>query len=200
MKILLMTAPTFFVEEDRILAELFAHGVEFLHLLKPHASRQLLERLLKLLPADVFGATIIHGNSMLKDEYSLAGVNVGSNAPSQSWWKRGKVTRTCSQIDQLEAARKQADWVLLDGVFGRTLGGDIPPLEHQEIEKAAEKGLIGKRVYALGDITPDNIRAVRDYGFGGVVLSKSLWSSFDIHSDPDFSRPIGFLERCRSLA
>lgn len=200
MKILVMTAPTFFVEEDRILAELFAHGAEFLHLRKPHASRALLERLLKLLPTDVLDATIIHGNSMLKDDYSLAGVNLDSNTTSQSWWKRGKMTRTCQSIDQLAAARKQTDWVLLDGVFGHTTDGDMPPLSQQEIEKAAEKGLIGKRVYALGDITPANIRAVKDYGFGGAVLSGSLWNSFDIHSDPDFSRPVSFLEQCRSLA
>lgn len=199
MKILVMTAPTFFVEEDKILAELFAKGLEYLHLLKPHASRTLLERLLKLLPSDVLEATIIHGNNQLKDTYSLAGVNLDSNMPSPSWWKRGKVTRTCHSIDQIAAARKQADWVLLDGVFGRTTGGDMPPLSQQEIEKAAEKGLIGKRVYALGDITPDNIRAVKDYGFGGAVLSGSLWSSFDIHSDADFSRPVAFFERCQSL-
>jgi len=197
MKFLVMTAPTFFVEEDKILAELFASGMEYLHLLKPHASRTLLERLLKLLPQEVLEATIIHGNSTLKDTYQLAGVNLDSNTPSPSWWKRGKVTRTCKSIDQLAAARKQADWVLLDGVFGRTANPDLPPLSHAEIERASEQGLLGKRVYALGDITPDNIRAVRDYGFGGAVLSMSLWQSFDIHSDADFKGPIDFFERCR---
>lgn len=198
MKLLLMTAPTFFVEEDKILAELHANGVEYVHLYKPHASRTLLERLLKLLPSEVLEATIIHGNSTLKDNYQLAGVNLDNNIPSPSWWKRGKVTRTCQSIDQLAAARKQADWVLLDGVFGRTINPELPPLSPSEIEKAARQGLLGKRVYALGDITPDNIRTARDFGFGGAVLSTSLWRSFDIHSDADFSRPIDFFKQCRT--
>lgn len=199
MKFLVMTAPTFFVEEDRILAELYVHGMEYIHLRKPNASRPLLERLLKLLPSEVLGITIIHGNSMLKSEYSLAGVNLDSNAVSPSWWKRGKVTRVCQSIDQLTAARKQADWVLLDGVFGRTINEEKPLLSAAELEKAADRGLIGRHVYALGDITPDNVRAVRDYGFGGVVLSRSLWGSFDVHGATDFKAPIDFLEKCRSL-
>lgn len=199
MKLLVMTAPTFFVEEDRLIAELFAQGMDFMHLLKPNASRALIERLLRLLPSDVLESTIIHGYSNFKDEYSLAGVNIEGNTPSPSWWRRGKVTRTCTSVEQLAAAKKQADWVILDGVGGRTINKKMPAFSRQQLEHAAEEGLIGKRVYALGDITPDNMPLVRELGFGGVVLSESLWNSFDIHSDLDFSRLMAFYQRCKEL-
>ena len=47
-----MTKPTFFVEEDKILANLFEEGLENLHLYKPGASPMYSERLLTLLGED----------------------------------------------------------------------------------------------------------------------------------------------------
>ena len=49
MKLIVMTKPTFFVEEDKILANLFEEGLENLHLYKPGASPMYSERLLTLL-------------------------------------------------------------------------------------------------------------------------------------------------------
>jgi thiamine-phosphate pyrophosphorylase len=49
MKLVVMTKPTFFVEEDKILANLFEEGLENLHLYKPGASPMYSERLLTLL-------------------------------------------------------------------------------------------------------------------------------------------------------
>lgn len=196
MKLLVMTAPTFFVEEDKILSRLSEAGLEYLHLRKPNAPRELLERLLKLLPSQVLESTIIHGNSQLKADYQLAGVNIDTSAPNPSWWKRGKVTRTCSQLEKLRAAKERVDWVLLDGVAGRTINPTMPPFTDSELEKAAQSGLINKRVYALGDIRPDNIRHVLSFGFGGVVLSQSLWRSFEIHRAADFSAVTQFYEQC----
>ena len=47
-----MTKPTFFVEEDKILGNLFEEGLENLHLYKPGASPMYSERLLTLLGDD----------------------------------------------------------------------------------------------------------------------------------------------------
>ena len=52
MKLIVMTKPTFFVEEDKILANLFEEGLENLHLYKPGASPMYSERLLTLLGDD----------------------------------------------------------------------------------------------------------------------------------------------------
>ena len=50
MKLVIMTRPTFFVEEDKILTALFEEGMEHLHLYKPGTSPMYSERLLSLLP------------------------------------------------------------------------------------------------------------------------------------------------------
>ena len=57
-----MTKPTFFVEEDKILANLFEEGLENLHLYKPGASPMYSERLLTLLGDDYRNRITVHGH------------------------------------------------------------------------------------------------------------------------------------------
>lgn len=52
MKLIVVTAPTFFVEEDKIITALFEEGLDILHLRKPENSLPMYsERLLTLIPA-----------------------------------------------------------------------------------------------------------------------------------------------------
>ena len=71
MKLIVMTKPTFFVEEDKILANLFEEGLENLHLYKPGASPMYSERLLTLLGDDyrnrITWATITATGSLCTD-------------------------------------------------------------------------------------------------------------------------------------
>ena len=43
MKLVLMTKPTFFVEEDKILSNLLDEGMDILHIYKPESSPMFLE-------------------------------------------------------------------------------------------------------------------------------------------------------------
>ena len=47
MKLIVMTQPTYFVEEDKILTSLFEEGLDCLHLYKPGTSPMYAERLLR---------------------------------------------------------------------------------------------------------------------------------------------------------
>ena len=53
MKLILMTQPTFFVEEDKILTSLFDEGLDNLHLYKPASEPIYSERLLTLLSTTI---------------------------------------------------------------------------------------------------------------------------------------------------
>lgn len=50
MKLILITTPTYFVEEDKIIATLFDEGLDILHLRKPDTAPVYAERLLTLIP------------------------------------------------------------------------------------------------------------------------------------------------------
>ena len=62
MKLAVMTRPTFFVEEDKILSSLFDEGLDNLHLYKPGSSPMYSERLLTLLSEDYHKRITVHDN------------------------------------------------------------------------------------------------------------------------------------------
>ena len=76
MKLVIVTKPTFFVEEDKILTSLFEEGLENLHLCKPGSTPLYSERLLTLLPDDVYGKITVHDHFYLKEEYGLRGIHI----------------------------------------------------------------------------------------------------------------------------
>jgi thiamine-phosphate pyrophosphorylase len=66
MKLVLITKPTFFVEEDKIIASLFEEGLDNIHLYKPDSSPMYAERLLSLLPEDYYRKITVHDHYYLK--------------------------------------------------------------------------------------------------------------------------------------
>jgi thiamine-phosphate pyrophosphorylase len=41
-------------------------------------------------------------------------------------------------------------------------------------------------VYALGGMNLETIKAVKDLGFGGIVISGDLWNRFNIHQELEY--------------
>ena len=76
MKLILITTPTYFVEEDQILTALFEEGLDILHLRKPQSSPVYAERLLTLIPEKYHKRIVVHDNFYLKEEYKLKGINL----------------------------------------------------------------------------------------------------------------------------
>jgi len=200
MKIVLMTKSTFFVEEDKILTALFDEGLDNLHLNKPGAAPMYSERLLTLLPDDIYSKTTVHEHFYLKEEYGLRGIHLDeATSPIPEGYK-GKFSRTCACIEDISEARKKAEYVFLRDTFA--IGDD----EHDNhirtarLERAADCGLIDKKVYAFGGVNIDNIRIAKDLGFGGVVICSDMWNRFDIHHQLDYKELITHFERIRKAA
>ncbi|MBQ8046387.1 MAG: thiamine phosphate synthase [Prevotella sp.] len=198
MKLVVMTKSTFFVEEDKILASLFDEGLENLHLLKPASSPLYAERLLTLLPESVHHFITVHEHFYLKNEFDLAGIHLDLPTLDAPSGYRGRVTRSCNQLDLLKAAKKNSKYVFLHNIFNS--------IEYPEekssftlplLESAAKKGMIDKHVYAMGGMTIDNIKIAKDLGFGGVVICGDLWNHFDIHQQFDYKELIVHFGRLR---
>ena len=69
----------------------------------------------------------------------------------------------------------------------------------EEIRKAHKAGIIDKKVIALGGIDMDNIRQVKDYGFGGAAIMGALWNRFDTCLDRDFDQVIEHFRKLKKL-
>ena len=176
MKLAIMTQPTFFVEEDKILTSLFEAGLDNLHLYKPGSEPIYSERLLT-----------VHDNFYLKEEYKLHGIHIDDETTPPPSGYKGHISRSCRHLDQLKVAKKNADYVLLKYIFdSQTEIDQKSTFTTDELKEASNKGLIDKHVYALGGMNLDNIRMAKDMGFGGIVISGDLWKRFNIHQELDY--------------
>ena len=171
MKLIVMTRPTFFVEEDKILANLFEEGLENLHLYKPGAAPMYSERLLTLLGEDYNRKISVHGHYYLKEEYNLRGIHIDDAFTEPPVGYKGNLSRTCHAISELKETKKRANYVFLHSIFdSQTNADEKQSFTREELEKASKEGLIDKKVYALGGMNLDTIRLIKDLGFGGAVI------------------------------
>ena len=193
-----MTKSTFFVEEDKILTTLFEAGLENLHLYKPGSEPIYSERLLTLLPDDFYGRITVHDHFYLKEEFRLKGIHLNNSQTEPPIGYRGNISRTCHSIGELKDAKKRSNYVFLKTLFdSHSNPDDKSTLTMDELSEAARRGLIDKRVYAMGGINLNNISMVKELGFGGVVVCGDLWNRFDIHNELDFKALISHFEKRR---
>ena len=200
MKIVLMTKSTFFVEEDKILTALFDEGLDNLHLNKPGAAPVYTERLLTLLPDDIYGKTTVHEHFYLKEEYGLRGIHLDDASSPLPEGYKGKYSRTCFIIDDIREARRKTEYVFLKDTFAACEDAHANELHNARLDRAASLGLIDKKVYAFGGVNIDNIRMAKDLGFGGIVICSDIWNKFDIHHQRDYKELISHFERIRKAA
>lgn len=199
MKLIIMTKPTFFVEEDKIISSLFDNGLDNLHLYKPATEPIYSERLLTLLPEDNYPMITVHSNFYLKDEYRLKGIHIDDTGTPAPQGYKGHISRTCYTMEELKETKKKANYVFLKNALRclYDLEGKDSPFTIQQLEEASDRGLIDKKVYALGGMNIETIRIAKDLGFGGVVVCDDLWNHFDIHNQLDYKELIVHFERLR---
>jgi len=198
MKLVIMTGPTFFVEEDKILSALFDEGLDCLHLRKPAASPMYSERLLSLLPETTYNKIVVHDHYYLKSEYRLAGIHIDDPQREPPKDYKGKLSRTCDSMTDIKEMKRKAEYVFLSNTFPMPKGGEGQPSRSlDELQTASENGLIDRHVYAFGGVNHENIRLARDLGFGGVVVCGDLWQRFDIHNQLDYKELMAYFEKLR---
>ena len=191
MKLIIMTRPTFFVEEDKILTTLFEEGMENMHLFKPATEPVYSERLLTLLPDDYYKRITVHDHFYLREEYGLRGIHLENPQDALPYGYRGNVSRTCTDLSQLREIKKQSSYVFLKAIFdSQSNPADKQTFTQEQLKEASRQGLIDRRVYALGGVNLDNIQLMKDFGFGGVVICGDLWNRFDIHRGQDYKELI----------
>lgn len=196
MKLIILTKATFFVEEDKILTTLFEEGMDNLHLYKPDSEPVYSERLLTLLSEDYYRKITVHDHFYLREEFGLRGIHLNTTDAELPYGYKGHFSCTCHNIAELHDAKKKADYVFLKTIFdSQSNPKDKQTISEEELREASKKGLIDKHVYAMGGINLDNIRQMRDLGFGGVVICGDLWNRFNIHHEQDYKELITHFQK-----
>ncbi|MBR3514004.1 MAG: thiamine phosphate synthase [Bacteroidaceae bacterium] len=201
MKLLLLSTPDFFVEEDTIINALFEEGLDGFHMRKPHSEPIYSERLLTLLPDQWHSRVVVHEHFYLKDEFQLKGIhlNPGNEQPPVNY--HGHISRSCHTIDELRTERQGMDYVFLSPVFDSISNPDRKAgYTEQDLYNAARQGLIDRKVMAAGGINAQTLPLLADYGFGGAVILGDLWTRFNIHSGLDYKEVIAHFRKLRKAA
>lgn len=177
MKLIVVTAPTFFVEEDKIITALFEEGLDILHLRKPETPAMYSERLLTLIPEKYHKRIITHEHFYLQEEFSLMGIHLNTRNPKEPHDYSGHISCTCHSLDEVQNKKHFYDYLFLSPIYNCiTKSGVTSGFTAEELRQAGKSKVIDSRVMALGGITPDNILEIKDYGFGGAVVMGDLWN------------------------
>lgn len=197
MKLAILTQPTFFVEEDKIITTLFEEGLDILHIQKPDSEPVYYERLLSLLPNNCYDKISVHEHYYLKDEFDLHGIHIADPEASVPEGYKKHVTRSTYRLNDLKEMKKKCDYVCLHSLFD-SLHDDVKAsLTVKEMQDAASKGLIDKHVFALGGMALENIPLAKDLGFGGVCICGDLWNRFSIQHEQNFQELIRHFRKLR---
>ena len=201
MKLILLTCPEFFVEEDKILTTLFEEGLDILHLRKPNSEPVFCERLLSLMPEQYRSKIVVHDHFYLRDEFGLLGIHLSKRHPEAPASYNGPVTRTCYDLQSLVEQKPSCEYVLLRNIFDSISESENKAsFTPDELHNAARQGIIDRNVIAEGGVSLDNIEQVREWGFGGVAIRGDLWNHFDVHSQQDYKELIAHFRKLRKVA
>lgn len=201
MKLIVVTAPTFFVEEDKIITALFEEGLDILHLRKPETSAMYSERLLTLIPKQYHKRIVTHEHFYLQEEFNLMGIHLNARNPKEPHDFSGHISCTCHSLDEVKSKKHFYDYLFLSPIFDCiTKDGLSSGFEAEELRQAGKEKIIDHKVMALGGITPNNILEIKDYGFGGAVVVGDLWNKFNACTDCNYLEIIRHFKKLKEMA
>lgn len=201
MKLIVITQPTFFVEEDKLITALFEEGLDVLHIRKPESSAAYSNRLLTLIPEKYHKKIVIHEHFYLKEEFNLMGIHLNSRNPDRPFDYKGHISSSCHSLEEVSREKKSYNYLFLSPIYDSiSKKGYHTPFTPEEIRIAAKKGIIDTDVMALGGINLDNILEVKDYGFGGAVILGDLWHRFDPCTNQDYLEVISHFKKLKQMA
>ncbi len=201
MKLILLTSPTFFVEEDKILTTLFEEGLDLLHLRKPESAPVYCERLLSLIPSEFHKRIVVHDHFYLRDEFDLLGIHLSKRHPEPPIGYKGPITRTCYSFDEVNQYKSDCQYILLRNIFDSiSEPNNVASFSEETLREAMRNGLIDKKIIAEGGISLERMEKIRDLGFGGAAVRGDLWKRFNIHSGMDFKELIAHFRKLRKAA
>jgi thiamine-phosphate pyrophosphorylase len=180
-KLVVISHATMLPGEAAIMQQLFAEGLEVLHLRKPEADEQAVRQLIEAIPAEYHNRIALHGFFHLMEEYNI-----------HRWHFRE---------EHRQATTKEALTQLKDkGYTLSTSVHDLPTVQRltplfsyvffspvfDSISKQQYKGIAGDDFYlkeeqkpvaviALGGVDAGNIQSARAMNFDGAALLGAIW-------------------------
>ena len=174
----IITLPWLFVgEATRIVALLQRREVDYVHIRKPGARREDMEKLVESIPQAYRNRIVLHDHFPLAEKYQLFGIHLNRRNPDVSRGWKGSVSRSCHSLEEVVRWKDRCDYVTLSPIFDSiSKAGYRSAFTREEIAEAARKGIIDEKVMALGGVTFNKMKEVTAMGFGGGMILGDAWN------------------------
>jgi Thiamine monophosphate synthase len=160
-------------EQERII-EFLANGIDFFHIRKPSLSVQELRDYLNVFPLEVRERLTLHANQSVALEMDLGGVHYNSKNPYPNSCPTGlRKSYSCHSLAEVENLRDTFDYVFLSPIYDSISKQGYK--SHFSLEDLKTSKAINDKVIALGGVSKDKFKELKDYGFGGAALLGALW-------------------------
>ena len=174
----IITLPWFFVgEAARIVAFLQRREVDYVHIRKPEARWEDMEKLVESIPQACRNRIVLHDHFPLAEKYRLFGIHLNRRNPEVPRGWKGSVSRSCHSLEEVVRWKDRCDYVTLSPIFDSiSKAGYRSAFTREEIVEAARKGIIDEKVMALGGVTFNKMKEVTAMGFGGGMILGDAWN------------------------
>ncbi len=182
---IIITLPYFFEGEvEKIAAFLEDDKADLVHIRKPGASVEDVERLILQILAtapdksSVNNRLVIHDHHQLAVKYVLHGIHLNSRFPSAPEEWQGSISRSCHSMEELKIWKDRCKYLSLSPIFDSiSKKGYMSAFSEEEIRRAHQEGIIDEKVVALGGVTFDKLERVKEMGFGGAMILGDAWKN-----------------------
>lgn len=177
---IVISQPIFFEGEADKINRLFAEGLPCLHLRKPDATKEAMEKLLHTIDSRFHARIMLHSHFELATEFSVRGLHFNErNKGLIELYSRfsGAKSTTAHEIAALDNIPAGIDYVLFSPLFPSvSKEGYSREWDFGQLRKALEKPRNFK-IVALGGITQERIAEVKALGFDDYAMLGSVWGN-----------------------
>ena len=181
MKYIVITSPDNIDNEAEKITALFEHGIDYVHIRKPDADHGQLHQLIEDIPAKYRYRLTLHDHYRLCKETGTGGIHLNDRnlkLPST----RMLLTETSGQLRISRSLHSLEEIAQTDceGYHYRTLAPIFASISKAGYASAfhlqdIKSEIIGKRIVALGGVTPAHHNLLEETGFWGVALLGYIW-------------------------
>lgn len=165
-------------KEASRLSELLLSGeVDILHLRKPTWDSEVTSRLIEKIPIALRSRVTIHDHFHLIERFGLGGAHLNTRNPIPPACRIKRLSRSFHSLAELQKyeqveALKHYDYVTLSPIFD-----SISKIGYRSCFSLREIApfIKGKKVVALGGVTPDKIPELKNAGFSGAAMLGYFW-------------------------
>lgn len=177
MRLIAVTTPNFWQGEAQAITELLAaRGFSRVHIRKPGARSDEVERLLREIPADLRPRLSLHDCHHLALQGLAGGVHLNGRNPEPPDGFTGILSRSCHTLEEVRRYADTVDYLFLSPVYD-----SISKTGYRAaftLSELAASGLLGEKVMALGGVTPERLAELHKTGFGGAAMLGAAWSDY----------------------